>query len=175
MIRMPARAALRGLVIHDDPVVVRAVAVIMGQCGVEPVAHVNSGAAGLPIARAERPQFVVLDLALSGVRGVHLVSDLQAAAPGCTVVVLSPYTGLHEPARQAGARDLLDPSDLRVLRRCLQDAVSGADGHAGCSCGWEPTPGTAPAFDPTTSRVSEPRVGSGREPPTEQPPTAPPR
>ncbi len=74
--------------------------------------------------RPLRPDLIVLELALAATSGLGIVPALLAAVPGTAVVLLSPFNGLREDARQAGAYDLVDDHDLEQLRRCVRRLVA---------------------------------------------------
>lgn len=103
----------------------------------------------------------MVDLTLAGMVGLGLVEALRTFAPAPAVVVLCPFPALHGDALAAGAADLLHPSDLRAVERCVTRLRAGDPSV--CTCGpvlSEPT--TAVAFDPASSRVSRPRFGRWR-------------
>lgn len=114
-----ADSPLRGLIVHDDPAVQRALAVIMERCGFQVMGVAGFPDDSIPAARATRPDAVVLDLALSGDLGLGIIPAFLATAPACMVVVLSPFTGLREQARELGALGLVDPRDLRHVEDWL--------------------------------------------------------
>lgn len=61
----------------------------------------------------------MVDLALTGVLGLKVVPALHAKAPGTAVFVVPPFARLRQPARYAGAVDLLDFADPQILERQL--------------------------------------------------------
>lgn len=61
---------------------------------------------------------VVLELAMVGALGLHVVRDVVDAVPGCTVILLSPFETLREPAVAAGAFELVG-NNLQALDLCL--------------------------------------------------------
>ena len=61
---------------------------------------------------------VVLELAMVGALGLHVVRDVVEAVPGCTVILLSPFETLREPAVAAGAFELVG-NNLQALDLCL--------------------------------------------------------
>lgn len=64
------------------------------------------------------PDVIVLELAMAGVTGLLVVGDLAVSAPGCAVILLSPFEALREPALRAGAWALVGP-DLVGLNEAL--------------------------------------------------------
>ena len=110
---------LRGLIVHDEMAVQRALGVIMERCRFQIVGMAAFPDESIPAARATRPDAVVFDLALSGDHGLKIISEFLATSPACMVVVLSPFTGLRTQARDLGATGLVDPRDLRHLEDWL--------------------------------------------------------
>lgn len=72
-------------------------------------------------------------------------------APGCAVVVLSPFGALRNAALEAGAYDLVDPCDLRDLERCLDRLMreTPTDGSS-------PTDNSEPGSSPVLGRTPTP-------------------
>lgn len=62
---------------------------------------------------------VVVDLALAGKLGVRLVATLRAAAPTTPVIVVTPLSAIDLVSIEAGAVEVVDPSDLRPLVHAL--------------------------------------------------------
>lgn len=97
----------------------RALTAILTRRGFTIVATLESAEALLRAAGGTQANVILLDLSLAGVAGVRIVPALLTVAPGCAVILLSPFGGLRGAAVEAGAYDLVDPSDLRDLERCL--------------------------------------------------------
>ncbi|QDT16855.1 sigma-54-dependent transcriptional regulator [Alienimonas californiensis] len=120
----------RLLVIDDDrtvPLLVRK-AVSGLEIGGEPVevSAALTAREGLNLAKSERPDVVLLDLVLPGVRGSELFSTLHAADPKRPVLFMT-AGGTSDTAIEAmkqGAFDyLLKPLDLPKLRELLATAL----------------------------------------------------
>ena len=62
---------------------------------------------------------VVLELAMVGALGLRVVREVVDAVPGCTVILLSPFETLREPALAAGAFELVG-NNLQALDLCLR-------------------------------------------------------
>ncbi|HVL99546.1 MAG TPA: response regulator [Egibacteraceae bacterium] len=115
----PGDSPLRGLIVHDDVAVQRALAVIMERCGFQVVGVSGFPDDSIPAARATRPDAIVIDLALSGDLGLRIIPEFLQASPACMVVVLSPFTALREQSRELGALSVVDPRDLRHVEDWL--------------------------------------------------------
>ena len=110
---------LRGLIVHDDVAVQRALGVIRERCRFQVVGVAGYPDESIPAAKATRPDAVVFDLALTGDLGLKIIPEFVATSPACMVVVLSPFTALRDEARQLGAMGLVDPRDLRHVEDWL--------------------------------------------------------
>jgi len=124
-----ADSPLRGLIVHDDPAVRRALGVIMERCRFQVSGIAGFPEESIPAARALRPDAVVFDLALSGDLGLQIIPAFLATSPACMVVALSPFTALRDQARELGALALVDPRDLRHVEDWL---LAGTDPGAHC-------------------------------------------
>ncbi|MGH9177372.1 MAG: response regulator [Acidimicrobiales bacterium] len=111
----------RALICDDDESTSHALGAILPRCGFEVVATVESFGAALVEAALARPDVVVVELATAGDLGVHVVDAIEAALPGCAIVVLSPFEALRASLLEAGAYDVVSNAerDLRDLQRCL--------------------------------------------------------
>jgi len=112
-------APLRGLIVHDDVAVQRALSVILERCRFRIVGTAVFPDESLIAARVTRPDAVVFDLALSGDLGLQIIPAFLATSPACMVVVLSPFTALRAAAKELGAMGLVDPRDLRHVEDWL--------------------------------------------------------
>lgn len=62
----------------------------------------------------------IVDLALAGTVGVRVVPVLRSAAPGCEVLVVSPLSDIDLSPLEAGAAEVVAPTDLRPLAAALR-------------------------------------------------------
>ncbi|MGA5823977.1 response regulator transcription factor [Kitasatospora sp. NPDC094028] len=85
----PAAAPCAGrvLVIDDDPTVAEVVTGYLTRAG-HLVDHAADGPRGLALARAHRPDLVVLDLMLPGLDGLEILRRLRATADGADLPVV---------------------------------------------------------------------------------------
>lgn len=129
--------SLRAVICEDDPVVRRAlIDTINGLYGIEIAATPTSGAETIAAAAGARPDLVVVDLALAGPWCLRIVPRLLEVAPGSIVVVVVPYPfgSLRDAAVEAGAMSLVELSDLRPLRPCLEHLHTRVHADVGCPC-----------------------------------------
>ncbi|MDY0813088.1 response regulator transcription factor [Kitasatospora purpeofusca] len=80
-------AAGRVLVIDDDPTVAEVVAGYLARAG-HHVDHAADGPQGLALARAHRPDLVVLDLMLPGIDGLEVLRRLRGQDAGAQLPVV---------------------------------------------------------------------------------------
>lgn len=120
---VPSYPSLHAVVYDGDPSSRRAATVIVERSGIE-IVDVGVGRTDiLERVRELRPELIILEFALAGAMGLGIVPALAGAVPGTAVVLLSPFSGLREPALAAGAYDFVDDRDLRDLRRCVRRLV----------------------------------------------------
>ena len=96
-----------------------------------PIGTATSGGAALDLAARERPDAVVLDLAIDGVDGIGVLPSLRALLPNARIIVFTGHDDprLREQAMQAGASSwVLKGGDLSglldELSRGLLDELS---------------------------------------------------
>ncbi len=117
---MRREAVLRGLIYSDDAGTRRAVTVLMDRRGFDVVGEVVSASDAIEATERTRPHAIVLDLALAGVLGLGILGRLMAAAPGCSILVLSSFDELRPAVLDAGASHVVSECDLRELEGCLE-------------------------------------------------------
>jgi DNA-binding NarL/FixJ family response regulator len=114
-----AEEAIRVLIVDDHAVVRRGLHDLLGGApGIEVVGEAADGEAALALARAERPDVVLMDLQMAGVDGVDATRMLQAEEHVPQVLVLTSYSDRERivAALDAGAVGYLlkdaDPDDV---------------------------------------------------------------
>ena len=96
----------RVLVVEDVPELSRLLEMTFELDGrFEPVGTASSGGQALDLAARERPDAVVLDLAIDGIDGIGVLPSLRATLPNARIII---FTGrddavLRERALAAGA------------------------------------------------------------------------
>lgn len=180
MVTTAPTATLAAVICEDDAVVAAAlIATLKGLYGFDVVAAVASGDDVVAAASRTRPAVVVVDLALAGEAGLGIVPALREVAPGCAVVVLvpRPFGRLRASAEEVGAMALVELSDLRALRRCLEQVHRRAHADACPSC-----PAARPAATSASSVIGRSHIRTegqtrlvrlGIEPGTGRPPSSP--
>ena len=124
-----ALVAAGALICEGDLACRRAIRAILTRRGFTVMTTVDTAEELLRAAAGQQTSVILMELALAGRAGLRIIPALGAVAPGCAVVLLSPFSDLRRAAIEAGAYDLVDPRDLRDLERCLDRLASetGAD------------------------------------------------
>jgi len=119
-------ATAKVLVVEDVPELSRLLEMTFELDGrFQPIGTATSGGAALDLAARERPDAIVLDLAIDGIDGIGVLPSLRAVLPDARIIV---FTGRDDPklrqeALQAGASAwVLKGGDLNGLL----DELSGA-------------------------------------------------
>ena len=117
----------RVLVVEDVPELSRLLEMTFELDGrFECVGTATSGGAALDLAARERPDAVVLDLAIDGIDGIRVLPSLRAVLPDARIIV---FTGRDDPelrarALEAGASAwILKGGDLNALLDELSEAI----------------------------------------------------
>lgn len=116
-------AALRILLVDDNPIYLRAVsALLANKPDVEIVGCAMTGEEAIELVSTLRPDLVLLDLRMPGIGGLETTRQLKArsACPRIAIVTASCGEEHRQAAAQAGADDFVCKDRLTVeLRRCL--------------------------------------------------------
>jgi CheY-like chemotaxis protein len=126
---------LRVLVTDDDEDQRFVLRRLLAREGIRDVLEATDGEAALEVARANRLDLIVLDLAMPGRSGFEVLPDLAAAAPRTPVVVLSGYprARMGDMALGQGAVGYVEkrvPPDRLVTEILLAAALTDQAGGA---------------------------------------------
>jgi len=134
------------LVVDDDDVFRERLVAAFARRGHE-TRGARDGETALALARAESPEWAVVDLRLDGVMdGLAIVRGLLAIDPTTTLVVLTGYGSIATAieALRAGARDYLTkPADLERIVAALEGRGTVAPGVAAAAAVAPATPSLA--------------------------------
>jgi CheY-like chemotaxis protein len=117
----PTRAALRIVVVDNDPAVVELVATDLAFEGHDVVATALGGAEALEICRRHRPDVVVVDYRMPpGWNGLQTIERIREELPATTCILYTNYRSAHlsDAAARAGAV-YVQKGPLRLLRAAL--------------------------------------------------------
>ncbi|MBX7120325.1 MAG: response regulator transcription factor [Gemmatimonadaceae bacterium] len=119
---------IRILVVDDHPLVREGIRNALSVDGFTVVADVGSAEEALPIARAEQPDVVVMDITLPGMSGIEATEALCRERPGTRVLMLSVHDHpeyVLESVR-AGASGYLRKDSLpAALREAVREVHGG--------------------------------------------------
>jgi CheY-like chemotaxis protein len=112
--RAPPKAVL---CVDDDrvPILVG----LLERLGFVTVAEATRGIDTVTFVAEHDPDVVIIDLAQVGGLGLRIFSVIEALAPECLRIALSPMDTLDLAALEAGANAVIPDGDLRRLRRVL--------------------------------------------------------
>jgi signal transduction histidine kinase/ActR/RegA family two-component response regulator len=127
----PAVAGHTALLIEDNPAIVALLESILAQRRGVRLRTAYRGAVGLELARAQRPDLILLDVHLPDMDGDAVVRQLQSnpETQGIPVVAVSADATAEQEERllRAGAHAyLVKPLDVRALLRVVDSVVPGA-------------------------------------------------
>jgi DNA-binding NarL/FixJ family response regulator len=150
------------MVVDDHPMWRNAVARDLSETGYDVVAAVGEGAQAVRVAKAARPDVVVLDLQLPDLSGVDVIRGLLAAYPPARVLMLS-ASGEHQDvldAVKAGASGYLLKSAgreefLDAVRRTADGDAVFTPGLAGLVLGEYRRLAAAPSRAPDTPQLTD--------------------
>ncbi|HZN18599.1 MAG TPA: response regulator transcription factor [Micromonosporaceae bacterium] len=150
------------MVVDDHPMWRDAVARDLSETGYEVVAAVGEGAQAVRVAKATRPDVVVLDLQLPDLSGVEVIRGLLAAHPPARVLMLSASGEQQDvlDAVKAGASGyLLKSADreefLDAVRRTADGEPVFTPGLAGLVLGEYRRLAAAPARGSAAPRLTD--------------------
>lgn len=122
---------VRVLVVEDVPELSRLLEMTFELDGrFVPVGTATSGGVALDLAARERPDAVVLDLAIDGVDGIGVLPSLRALLPTARIIVFTGHddAALRDRAMQAGASAwVLKGGDLNGLLDELSAAIASPE------------------------------------------------
>ncbi len=122
-------AALRILLV-DDHALVRAGmrSLLRDIAGVEVVAEANDGAEALVTAERERPDVVLMDIAMKGMNGLEAAARLRERQPRAKIIILSMHTSEEYvllALRAGAAAYLIKDSATSELELALKSVMRG--------------------------------------------------
>ena len=169
----PVAPPIRVLVCDDHAVVREGIRhVLAGEPGFEVVGEAANGEQALALARAHRPDVVVLDVTMPGESGLRIAPRLRAAVPGARVLILSMHDNaeyVREGVRAGASGYLLKDSAAGELRLAVRAVHAGGtyfstDAARGLTAPPAPTAeeDDAPSSDVLTARERDVLAGVAR-------------
>jgi DNA-binding NarL/FixJ family response regulator len=84
---------VRAVVIDDTSDIRELLSLVLTRSGMLVVGEAGDGQAGIDVVRAERPDVVLLDLAMPVMDGVEALPLIRALVPDARIIVLSAFAG----------------------------------------------------------------------------------
>jgi two-component system, chemotaxis family, chemotaxis protein CheY len=100
---------IRAVVIDDTSDIRELLSMVLTRSGMQVVGEAGDGQAGVEVVRAERPDVVLLDLAMPVMDGVEALPIIRELVPDARIIVLSAFAGaVREQVLDWGADGYLE-------------------------------------------------------------------
>ena len=100
---------VRAVVIDDTRDIRELLSTVLTRSGMDVVGEAGDGQAGVEVVRAERPDVVLLDLAMPVMDGVEALPIIRKLVPDARIIVLSAFAGaVREQVLDWGADGYLE-------------------------------------------------------------------
>ena len=97
-------APVRAVVIDDTSDIRELLSIVLTRSGMHVVGEAGDGKAGVDVVRTERPDVVLLDLAMPVMDGIEALPLIRALVPDAQIIVLSAFSGaVSEQVLDSGA------------------------------------------------------------------------
>ena len=108
------------LIVDDHEQMRREIRLFIGDL-VEQITECSDGVEALAVYAAARPDWVLMDIVMTGMDGLTATRELKAAHPEARIVILTSYDDaeLRTAAQSAGACDYVTKENLQDVRRIL--------------------------------------------------------
>src|SRR5580692_9898346 len=126
---MPDHPIPKLLAIDDETQSLELIKDALSDAGVE-ILTASDPKIGLEMFKQVRPQIVLLDLMMPGVRGLEVLESILAADPGAEVILMTAHYSTESAveAVQKGATDYLNkPLHVEKLRRRISQLLTDAE------------------------------------------------
>lgn len=116
---------VRAVVIDDSTDIRELLVIVLTRSGMQVVGQAGDGKTGIEVVRAERPDVVLLDLAMPVMDGVEALPIIRELVPDARIIVLSAFAGaVSEQVLEWGADGyLLKGTPLTEITAYLKDAI----------------------------------------------------
>ncbi len=118
----------KALVVDDHPFIRATVKYLLKQEGFDSVFEAGNGADALQVAREERPDIIILDLAMPKLGGLEVISRIKTLELPCKILVLTSYLAMFFSTRcmRAGAMGFVAKTgELDELQKAIRAIRSG--------------------------------------------------
>jgi DNA-binding NarL/FixJ family response regulator len=116
---------VRAVVIDDTSDIRELMSIVLTRSGMEVVGQAGDGRTGVDVVRAERPDVVLLDLAMPVMDGVEALPLIRELVPDAQIIVLSAFAGaVKEQILDRGADGyLVKGTPLRTIVAYLEERL----------------------------------------------------
>ncbi len=118
----------KALVVDDHPFIRATVKYLLKQEGFDSIFEAGNGADALQVARQERPDVIILDLAMPRLGGLEVINRVKALDLPCKILVLTSYLPVFFSTRcmRAGAMGFVAKTgELDELQKAIRAIRSG--------------------------------------------------
>ena len=118
----------RAVVIDDTTDIRDLLRIVLSRSGMDVVGEAGDGRSGVDLVRAERPDVVLLDLAMPIMDGVEALPIIRDLVPDAQIIVLSAFAGaVSQQVLDWGADGyLLKGTPLRKIVEYLESKLAAA-------------------------------------------------
>jgi DNA-binding NarL/FixJ family response regulator len=119
---------VRAVVIDDTSDIRDLMSIVLTRSGMEVVGEAGDGRAGVDVVRAERPDVVLLDLAMPVMDGMEALPLIRELVPDAQIIVLSAFDGAVEQQVLDWGADgyLVKGTPLRAIVSYLEARLDGS-------------------------------------------------
>jgi two-component system, chemotaxis family, chemotaxis protein CheY len=116
---------VRIVVIDDTSDIRLLLCTVLNRNGMQVVGEAADGRAGVDLVRAERPDVVLLDLAMPIMDGVEALPLIRQLVPDARIIVFSAFAGaITEQVLRSGADGFLEKgTPLKSIVACVEELV----------------------------------------------------
>jgi DNA-binding NarL/FixJ family response regulator len=117
---------VRAVIIDDTRDIRDLLSTVLKNSGMDVVGEAGDGQAGVEVVRAERPDVVLLDLAMPVMDGVEALPIIRSLVPDARIIVLSAFTGVvREQVLEWGADGyLVKGTPLRTIVEYVEASLA---------------------------------------------------
>lgn len=118
----------KALIVDDHPFIRATVKYLLKQEGIDDIFEAGNGADAMQCAREQRPDLIILDLALPKLGGLEVIARVKALELPCKILVLTSYLAVFFSTRcmRAGAMGFVAKTgELDELQKAIRAIRSG--------------------------------------------------
>ena len=118
----------KALIVDDHPFIRATVKYLLKVEGFDEIFQAGDGADAMQLAREQRPELIILDLAMPKLGGLEVISRIKALGLPCKILVLTSYLAVFFSTRcmRAGAMGFVAKTgELDELQKAIKAIMSG--------------------------------------------------